>query len=161
MKAEKVYNKLKELSIPFEIIEHEAAFTVEEMEKVLPKLDAQVCKNLFLRDQKGKQHYLVVMAKDKPFNLKQFEEKQGLGKMSFASEKRLLKYLDVPSGSVSPFALINDEAAHVIAYIDSDLKNHEEVGAHPNINTVTITLKSSDLEKYFKSLDNDIYWTEM
>lgn len=161
MKAEKVYQLLKDLSIPFEIIEHEAALTVEEMESVLPEMDAQVCKNLFLRDQKGKQHYLVVMAKEKPFNLKEFEAAQGLGKMSFASEKRLLKYLDVPSGSVSPFGLINDEAAHVIVYIDNALKTCKEVGVHPNINTVTVTLSSSDLEKYLKSLDHDIHWVTL
>jgi len=161
MKAQKVYDLLNELSIPFEIIEHEAALTVEEMEGVLPEMDAQVCKNLFLRDQKGKQHYLVVMAKEKPFNLKQFEEKQGLGKMSFASEKRLMKYLDVPSGSVSPFGLINDDNDHVILYIDTDLKSAGKVGVHPNVNNATITFSSSDLEKYLKSLDNDIYWVEL
>ncbi|MCR1899962.1 prolyl-tRNA synthetase associated domain-containing protein [Irregularibacter muris] len=161
MAAEKVYEKLKELSIPFEIIEHEAALTVEEMEKVLPEMDAQVCKNLFLRNQKGNQHYLVVMAKEKPFNLKEFEQKQGLGKLSFASEKRLLKYLGVPSGSVSPFGLINDSTNHVIVYIDQDLKQCDKVGVHPNINSATITFKASDLEKYIKSLDNEVYWVKM
>ena len=80
MKSEKVYQLLNNLSIPFEIIEHEAALTVEEMEKALPEMDAQVCKNLFLRDQKGKQHYLIVMGKEKPFNLKEFEEKQEIGR---------------------------------------------------------------------------------
>lgn len=161
MQAEKVYQKLKNLSIPFEIIEHEAALTVEEMEEVLPEMDAQVCKNLFLRNQKGKQHYLVVMAKEKPFNLKQFEENQGLGKLSFASEKRLLKYLGIPSGSVSPFGLINDSDSHVIVYIDQDLKQCKEIGVHPNINSATITLSASDFEKYIQSLDHEVYWVEM
>lgn len=161
MKAQKVYDLLKELSIPFEIIEHAAALTVEEMENALPDMDAQVCKNLFLRDQKGKQHYLVVMAKEKPFNLKEFGDKQGLGKLSFASEKRLLKYLDVPSGSVSPFGLINDENAHVVLYIDNALKTCEEVGVHPNVNNATITFKSTDLEKFLKSLDHDVHWVNL
>lgn len=161
MKSEKVYQLLNNLSIPFEIIEHEAALTVEEMEKALPEMDAQVCKNLFLRDQKGKQHYLIVMGKEKPFNLKEFEEKQGLGKMSFASEKRLLKYLDVPSGSVSPFGLINDESAHVIVYIDSALKTCEKIGVHPNVNNATITFSASDFDKFLNSLDHDVYWVDL
>lgn len=159
--AENVYQLLENLSIPYEKLEHEPALTVEEMEKVLPKTDAQICKNLFLRDQKGKQHYLVVMAKEKPFNLKQFEESQGLGKMSFASEKRLLKYLNVPSGSVSPFGLINDTNAHVIVYIDNDLKTCQQVGVHPNVNNVTITFSTKDLEKYLNTLAHDIYWTTL
>lgn len=161
MKAQKVYDRLNSLSIPFEIIEHEAALTVDEMEKVLPEMDAQVCKNLFLRDQKGKQHYLVVMPKEKPFNLKAFEASQGLGKMSFASEKRLLKYLDVPSGSVSPMGLINDEAGHVIVYMDASLKQYNEIGVHPNVNTATITFSSKDLEKFLDALDNDVYWVDL
>lgn len=161
MKAKKVYNLLTELLISYNIIEHAPALTVEEMEHVLPEMDAQVCKNLFLRDQKGKQHYLVVMAKEKPFNLKAFGEAQGLGKLSFASEKRLLKYLDVPSGSVSPFGLINDEDAHVILYIDNALKSCAEVGVHPNVNNATVTFKSTDLEKFLKSLDHDIHWVNL
>ena len=143
------------------MIEHEAALTVEEMESVLPEMDAQVCKNLFLRDQKGKQHYLVVMPKEKPFNLKDFETNQGLGKMSFASEKRLLKYLDVPSGSVSPLGLINDESDHVIVYMDASLKTMDQVGVHPNINTTTVTFSAKDLEKFLNTLNNDVYWVEL
>ncbi|MGO1819027.1 MAG: prolyl-tRNA synthetase associated domain-containing protein [Senegalia sp. (in: firmicutes)] len=161
MQAEKVYQKLKDLSIPFEVIEHAPALTVEEMEAALPETDAQVCKNLFLRDQKGKQHYIVVMGKENAFNLKDFQTKQGLGKLSFASEKRLVKYLGVESGSVSPFGLINDSNDHVIAYIDKDLKQSERVGVHPNTNTATVTFTSSDFEKYIKSLDNDVYWIEI
>ncbi|MBN2899040.1 MAG: prolyl-tRNA synthetase associated domain-containing protein [Clostridia bacterium] len=161
MKAQKVYDVLKDLAIDFNIIEHEAAFTVEEMEKVLPEMDAQVCKNLFLRDQKGKQHYLVVMPKEKPFNLKDFEAKQGLGKMSFASEERLQKYLDVPSGSVSPFGLLNDTNAHVIVYMDAALRNYAEVGVHPNVNNATVTFSSKDLEKFMASLENEVYWVEI
>lgn len=162
MKAQKVYDLLNELSIKFEIVEHEPAFTVEEMEKVLPAdMDAQVCKNLFLRDQKGKKHYLVVMAKEKAFNLRKFEESQRFKKMSFASEKRLQKYLDVPSGSVSPFGLINDTDAHVVVYVDSDLKKCDKIGVHPNVNNATVTLSTDDLAKYFDSLKNTVKWVNL
>ncbi|GCD13228.1 prolyl-tRNA synthetase associated domain-containing protein [Clostridium tagluense] len=162
MKAEQVYSLLNELSIHFEIFQHEAAFTVEEMEKVLPAdMDAQVCKNLFLRDQKGKQHYLIVMAKEKAFDLRKFEESQGFKKMSFASEKRLLKYLDVTSGSVSPFGLMSDTDAHVIVYVDSALKHCKTVGLHPSANNVTITLSTGDLKKYLDSLENDVKWVKL
>ena len=161
MNKEKVYTVLNDLSIPFEIIPHEPAYTVEDMEKVLPLIDAQVCKNLFLRDQKGKQHYLVIMPKEKPFNMKSFEAAQNLGKLSFASEERLMKYLAVPSGSVSPFGLINDTTGHVIVYVDQDLKSCEKVGVHPNTNDITVTLALTDLDKFLKSLPHTIYWTTL
>lgn len=161
MKKEKVYETLETLGIPYEIIPHEPAYTVEDMEKVLPMIDAQVCKNLFLRDQKGKQHYLVIMAKEKPFQMKTFETAQNLGKLSFASEERLMKYLDVPSGSVSPFGLINDADAHVIVYVDKALKACGKVGVHPNVNDITITLSVEDLEKFLASLSNTVNWVEI
>lgn len=161
MKAKKVYDLLNELGVTFDILEHEAAYTVEEMEKVLPKTDAKICKNLFLRDQKGKQHYLIVMAKEKPFDLRTFGDKQGLGKLSFASEKRLIKYLNVESGSVSPFGLMNDASNHVVVYIDNELKKAGEVGFHPSINTATITFSIDSLQKYFDSIENDIYWVNL
>ena len=161
MEAEKVYQYLKDLSIPYEVIEHEAALTVEDMENFLPDTDAQICKNLFLRNQKGSQHYLVVMAKEKPFNLKQFEASNGLGKMSFASEGRLEKYLGIKSGSVSPFGLINDTEGHVILYIDQELKQCDELGVHPNVNTATVTFKASDMDKYLASLKNKVHWIKI
>ena len=161
MGAEKVYEVLNDLSIPFEIIEHEAALTVEDMENFLPDTDAQICKNLFLRDQKGKKHYLIIMAKEKPFNLADFVKKQGLGKMSFASEKRLLKYLGVESGSVSPFGLINDSESQVIVYVDEALKEAEKIGVHPNINTATTVISEPDFEKFMGSLDNKVNWVKL
>ena len=161
MEAEKVYQKLKDLSLPYELIEHEPVLTVEEMEAALPETDAQICKNLFLRDQKGKQHFLVVMGKEKTFNLKDFQTKQGLGKLSFGSERRLKKYLGVPSGSVSPFGLLNDENGHVIVYMDKAIKESEKIGVHPNSNDATVILNISDFEKYLDSLDNDVYWIEV
>lgn len=161
LKAQKVYDLLNELSVEFEILEHKPAFTVQQMDEVLPDTNAQVCKNLFLRDQKGKQHYLVVMPKDKTFNLKKFEESQGFKKMSFGSEKRLLKYLQVPSGSVSPFGLINDEENHVILYLDNDLKKCDFIGVHPNVNNITITFNLEGFNIYLDYLKNPIKWVNL
>ena len=161
MEAEKVYQRLNELSIPYEILEHEVALTVEEMEKVLPETDAQICKNLFLRNEKGNRHYLVVMAKEKHFMLKKFGTIQGLGKMSFASEKRLLKYLGVPGGSVSPFGLLNDSESHVVVYVDKALKECSKIGVHPNVNNATAVISEADFEKFMESLNNEVLWVEI
>lgn len=161
MKAQQVYDKLNELSINYEVYNHEAVFTVEEMKAALPNLTAQGCKNLFLRDNKGKQHFLVVMPEDKPFDLKFFSDNQSLGKLSFASEKRLLKYLGLTPGSVSPFGLINDTENHVITYIDQDLSECELVAFHPNDNTASIVLKSNDFKTYLNSINNKIKWIKL
>jgi len=161
MKAEKVYHVLNALSIHYETLQHIAVFTVEEMKKAVPDLDAQGCKNLFLRDNKGKQHFLVVMPEDKPFNLKSFGDTHAIGKLSFASEKRLIKYLDLTPGSVSPFGLINDAENHVIVFVDSDLIKADKVSFHPNDNTASVVLASSDFKLFMDSLDNLVNWVHI
>lgn len=84
---------LKEKGIPFHWVEHKAVYTIEEMEELgLEKME-ETAKNLFLRDQKGKCHFLVVIRADKQVNLKELGEKLGGVRLSFASEERLEKYL--------------------------------------------------------------------
>ena len=84
---------LEEKNIPFEWVEHKAVYTIEEMEELGLEDMNEIAKNLFLRDQKGKRHFLVVIRADKQANLKELGEKLGVGKLSFASEERLEKYM--------------------------------------------------------------------
>lgn len=161
MKKQSVFDKLNLLSIKYETYYHEPVFTVEEAKAALPDLNGQGCKNLFLRDSKGKQHFLVILPEDKPFDLKSFSEKLNLGKLSFASEKRLLQYLDLTPGSVSPFGLINDKDNHVILYIDKELLKSKKVSFHPNDNSASILLDISEFKKFLDSLKNDISWVEI
>ena len=51
-KKEDVLKKLDELKIDYELMEHEAVYTIEEMENLnMPRID-EVIKNLFVRDEK-------------------------------------------------------------------------------------------------------------
>ena len=106
---------LEEKKLPFEWVEHKAVFTIEEMEELgLESMD-EIAKNLFLRDQKGKRHFLVGVKGEKQVNLKELGEKLGT-KLSFASEERLVKYLGVQKGSVTPLGVLNDENCAVENY---------------------------------------------
>ncbi len=87
-------------------------------------------------------HYL------KQLNIKQLEQLLKQGKLSFASEKRMLKYLGLKPGSVSPFGLINDTDKHVQLFIDEDLLHTERLSFHPNINTATLVISTEDFLKY-------------
>ena len=74
---------LKEKGIPFHWVEHKAVYTIEEMEELgLEKME-ETAKNLFLRDQKGKCHFLVVIRADKQVNLKELGEKLGGTRQTF------------------------------------------------------------------------------
>lgn len=145
---------LEEKKIPYEWVEHKAVFTIEEMEELgLESMD-EIAKNLFLRDQKGKRHFLVVIQADKQANLKELGEKLGVGKLSFASEERLEKYLGLKKGAVSPLGVLNDENCAVEVFFDQDFCELEKIGVHPNENTASVYLSVDALLQIIKEHGN-------
>ena len=146
---------LERKNIPFEWVEHKAVFTIEEMEELgLESMD-EIAKNLFLRDQKGKRHFLVVVKGLKQVNLKELGEKLGT-KLSFASEERLEKYLGLKKGAVTPLGVLNDENCAVEVYMDEDLCKQEKIGVHPNDNTASVYLSPADLLNIIKEHGNSL-----
>ncbi len=153
---EQVYQKLAELGIAYERYEHPPVPTVEDAEKYWAGIDATHCKNLFLRNQKGNRHYLVVLLHAKKADLRAVADQIGDGKLSFASPERLLTHLGLTPGSVSPFGLINDQAHAVRVVLDRDLKAAQRVSFHPNINTRTLVLARADFDKFLAACGNSV-----
>lgn len=152
-----VLNKLNEFSIEYEEINHTPVYTIEEMDALGNIFkDAKICKNLFVRDQKGKRHFLIVMPEEKRAPLAEISTKIGSTKLSFASEERLMKYLKLTPGSVTPLAVINDSSNEVEIIIDEELKKEKLLGVHPCVNTSTILITPDNLEKYITKLNNPI-----
>ncbi len=69
-KKEKVFKKLDELNIKYELIDHPPVYTIEEMENLNLEKKGEIVKNLFLKNSNGKKHYLVILKGDKKANLK-------------------------------------------------------------------------------------------
>ena len=154
---EKVFRKLAELGIRYEKIEHEAAFTVEDMERIGFDEKVTVCKNLFVRDQKKKAtHWLVVLHKDKRADLDKLAEQLGTKHLSFASGERLKKYLGLSQGEVTPLGVVNDAERAVIVVFDRDLAGMEHLGVHPNDNTATLIMSFEDIRKVVEKNGNPI-----
>ena len=146
---EKVLNKLNELNIEYKEIEHVPVYTIEDMDALGNVFEgAKICKNLFVRDQKGKRHFLIVLPEEKRAPLSEIALKIGSTKLSFASEERLMKYLKLTPGAVTPLAVINDENSDVEVVFDEDLKKADMLGVHPCVNTSTILITPTNLEKY-------------
>ena len=160
---EEVLEKLKELQIEYDIVEHIPVYTIEEMENLGPDYfkGAHICKNLFLRDAKGKRHFLVIIGQDKKADIKSIEAQIGCTRLSFASPERLDKYLKLQKGSVTPFGLINDVEKQVEVVIDRDLMNKNKLGFHPNINTATVLISFKDLEKFLKEQKNKVTYIKV
>lgn len=86
---EKVYRVLDQLGIGYSVKQHPPVYTVEEVEQYWSDIPGTHCKNLFLRDQKGKKHYLVVMLHNKRVNMAGLAEQIGDGGSALLPRKGL------------------------------------------------------------------------
>lgn len=151
-----VQARLQELGIAFTRYEHPPVATVDEASAHWAGIDATHCKNLFLRNQKGNRHYLVVLTASKKADLKAVADQIGDGKLSFASPERLMTHLGLTPGSVSPFGLINDREHVVRVVLDRDFQTATRLSFHPNINTVTLSIAAADFRKFLDACGNPI-----
>ena len=151
-----VVARLNELAIAFERYEHPPVATVDQAAQQWASIDAAHCKNLFLRNQKGNRHYLVVLTASKKADLKAVADQIGDGKLSFGSPERLMTHLGLTPGSVSPFGLINNRDHAVRLVLDRDLKAATRLGFHPNINTVTFTIAAADFARFLEACGNPV-----
>ena len=147
---QQIFDLLAEKNIPYDKLEHEAVVTMEEMDAAGITARGGVCRNLFLRDMKGRSHFLVTVPEETDVDLRVLADKIGSTKLSFASAERLEKYLGVEQGSVSPLGVLNDETESVTVIFDKSLTG-KVIGVHPNDNTATMWLKFEDIKNLIKN----------
>lgn len=152
----RVYDALDKMKIKYEVVEHEPVYTMEDMDRLGLTKKGTLCKNLFLRDSKGKRHFLITADERTKVDLKALSRQLGAGNLSFASEERLEKYLGLKQGSVTPFGLMNDTEHAVEFFIDKSLTKCKSMGIHPLENTATVFLSYKDLDKFLWNLDVDV-----
>lgn len=160
-KKEKVLKKLDELNIKYEVVDHPPVYTIEEMENLNLEGKGHVVKNLFLKNSNGKKHYLVVLKGDKKADLKSIKSQIQSSALSFASEERLEKHLNLLKGAVTPLGIINDKEHCVNVVIDDDLKNQNTLGIHPNVNTSTVFISYNDMIKFINNFGNEILYVNI
>ena len=158
---EPVLTKLAALGIRYERHEHPPIATGDDGLEHWADIDAVHCKNLFLRNQKGTRHYLVILPVTRRADLRRVAGQVGDGKLSFASAERLMTYLGVTPGSVSPFGLVHDAAHHVGVFLDRDLRAAQRISFHPNINTRTVVLTFADFERFLQSTSNPVRFIDV
>ena len=151
----KVLDTLNNMRIDYKRVEHPAVFTVEEAKKVCTFMETG-CKNLFLKDSRGKSYYLIIMLDLKKANIRDISKQLGVSRLSFAKEEELYNVLGLKPGEVTPFGLLNDKNKEVTVVVDDELENMESVAFHPNINTSTLILKYQDFVKYLNLTENKV-----
>lgn len=148
--AERAAGYLAELGIGYQRFDHAAVFTCDEAERAVPAgLGAAHTKNLFLRDSKGRRHWLLVTLCAKQVDLRALGERVMGDRVSFASPERLAKYLGVTPGSVTILGLLNDADRAVELLIDEDVWAMDRWQAHPLVNTATLIIAKPDVERFF------------
>lgn len=156
MNKTEIYQYLTENNIWYEITKHEAVYNMEELKAVelpYPEWDA---KNLFVRDDKKRNYYLITVKGEKRVDLKEFRKQNGLRNLSFASEADLMEYMQLTPGSVSPLGLLNDPEHQVQFYLDAELAGNR-IGVHPNDNTATVWMETDDLIKLIQNNGNEVH----
>ncbi len=145
-----LYDTLQKLQIEFEKVEHEAFPTCEASGEFYAKNDlGKDCKNIFLRNRRGRKYYLAVLPAEKKIDIPVLAEFLGENKkMGFASDERLERFLGLKPGSVTPFGIIHPESKEVTIIIDTTIWEHEYVHFHPLRNTATLKISTSDFRKF-------------
>ena len=160
MDKQGVYRFLQERGIEYECVEHPASYNMEEMSHItLPYPEADA-KNLFVRDDKKRNYYLITVKGDKRVDLKEFRRQHALRALSFASAEDLLAVLGLIPGAVSPLGILNDIERRVHVYLDREFAG-SKIGVHPNDNTATVWLQADDLLALLKQHGNEAVYTDL
>ncbi|MFH2220091.1 MAG: prolyl-tRNA synthetase associated domain-containing protein [Pseudomonadota bacterium] len=140
------YQFLEAYRIEYERYDHPPVFTVDDVNRLIPHLPGAKTKNLFLKDNKGQRHFLVVVRDEKRVDLKALPDLLGSSRLRFGSPDRLKRYLGVDPGAVSLLAIFNDSENAVEVVIDGDLWASEAFQFHPLVNTSTLVISREGLE---------------
>lgn len=162
MNKSEVYAFLDNNKVWHEITEHGAVYNMAELENVeLPYPDRDA-KNLFVRDDKRREYYLITVKGDKRVDLKQFRRDHGTRPLTFASPEELQEILGLIPGAVTPLGTLNDKENRVVFYMDGEfLGGSGIIGIHPNDNTATVWLKADDLVKIIKDHGTEVNFFEI
>lgn len=152
MNKQEIYDLLSAKGLWHEITEHKAVYNMAELAEVnipYPEADA---KNLFVRDDKKRNYYLITVKGDKRVDLKAFRRAHGTRPLTFASADDLAAILGLIPGAVTPLGLLNDAEHRVTLYLDEDFFAEPGlIGVHPNDNTATVWLKTPDLVELLRA----------
>jgi Ala-tRNA(Pro) deacylase len=146
---DRVYALLEQLHIPFDRVDTDPAFTMEDCALIGQTLGVSICKNLVLTPRNKSAYYLLALPADKPFVTKDFSRQIGSSRLSFASGEDMERLLDVKPGSASVLALMNDPENRVTLAMERSVYEAEFFGCHPCRNTTSLRLRTKDLLEVF------------
>lgn len=145
--ADELCQFLSQNEIDFQRCDHPPVYTCAEAEALVPAMPGAKSKNLFLCDDKGRRHFLVVVAADKQVDLKALSQALEIKKLRFASPKRLERHLQLTPGAVTLLAVVNDPDHAVAVVIDTEIWHCDALLCHPLVNTSTLSLSMDEIRR--------------
>ena len=160
MSKAETYRYLTDHGISYEVTEHQAVYNMAELDSVsLPYRECDA-KNLFVRDDKKRNYYLITVKGDKRVDLKEFRRAHGLRNLSFASAEDLMTIMGLFPGAVTPLGLLNDSEHRVKLYLDASFRDGM-IGVHPNDNTATVWLRADDMIRLITESGSEVELTDI
>ena len=156
-----IYDKLEELGIPFDRVDHTAADNMADCRLIEETLGGHICKNLFLRNRQATEFYLLMLPGDKPFKTKTLSPLLGCSRLSFGEAEYLERFLRTVPGSVSALELLFDTAGQVKLVVDRELLEEETVSGHPGFSTSTLRLRREDLLRYVEATGHSPVYVDL
>ncbi|MCY4400812.1 MAG: prolyl-tRNA synthetase associated domain-containing protein [Gemmatimonadetes bacterium] len=145
-----LFDRLAQLGVLHRTMHHAPVFTVPEARRLRGRLPGAHSKNLFVRDKKER-HWLVSCLSERTLDLKWLANELGTKRLTFCSERRLVGYLGIRRGAVSPFAILNDTGGAVQVALDADLLAAEPLNFHPLDNAMTTTVSTAGLLRFLEA----------
>lgn len=158
---QQVANKLQELGIPFDVVEHPPAFTTEQADSYIEGIEGVRTKSMFLTNKKKTQYYLLIMDDQKTLDMDLFKDLVSANRIRMASADSLFEKMELPAGTVSPFGLLNNPERDIQVYFDKEIVDEERMSFHPNTNEKTIFLATQNLFKFLTHLGYDYQILEL
>lgn len=149
---EVVKQELDNLQIPYELVNHEPALTMEQADSFIKSVEGVRTKTMFLTNKKKTAYYMLIMDNQKRMDMSAIAEKLNAKRIKLASANSLKEKTNLPPGVVSPFGLLNNVDKDINIFLDDEIMSKERMSFHPNTNDKTIFIKTSDLVKFIKSL---------
>ena len=149
---QQVANKLQELGITFDVVEHPPVFTTEQADSYIEGMEGVRTKSMFLTNKKKTQYYLLIMGDKKRLDMDDFKVQVGVNRIRMASLDSLAEKMNLPAGTVSPFGLLNNDEKDILVYFDKDIVSEDIMTFHPNTNEKTIFIKTQDLFRFLESI---------
>lgn len=153
--ANELYTYFDELGITHSTKNHPAFYTVEDGRELKNSMHGGHTKNLFMKDKDDK-IVLISAHAESELKLNKLHKLIGTRRLSFASPELMAEILGITPGSVTAFALVNDQQHRVKFVVDQTLMNYEFLNFHPLVNTATTAISREDFIKFVESTGHSI-----